>query len=144
MTKVEELYDNFLSTIQDYDLLMGNLTDEEIEEELSGYLKKAIAKFYRCKNSLKIVEESTGEKSFTVELHTLEIEVLTLLMTVEYLKPKIVSTELMKPFLSDKDFKTHSQANQLKELRLLYRELKSEANKLITEYTYLDLGEDMK
>lgn len=142
MTKVEEIFDNFLSKISDYSLLMGNLTDEEIYEDLSGYLKTARTKFYKCENSLKIVDDGFGGESFTVELHPFEIEILTSLMLVEYLKPQVLSSEVMKQSLSDKDFKIHSQASQLRELSLLYRVLRAEAGRMITEYTYIGLGED--
>jgi len=142
MTNVSEVYDNFLSKISDYNLLMGNLTDEEILEDLDGYLKTAITKFYKCKSSLKIIVDAVGEKTFEEEVHPYGIEILTTLMLVEYLKPVVLSSEVLQQKLSDKDFKVTSQANQLKELTLLYRMLKKEAGKMITEYTYMDLGVD--
>lgn len=142
MTQVEEIYEDFLSKISDYSFLPNRLTDEEMAEVLFAYLKTARTKFYRCKNSLEIVEDELGVKSFTVELHPFEIEVLITLMLVEYMKPLMISSETIKQNLSDKDFKIYSQANQLRELRLLYNALKSESVKMITEYTYLGLEDE--
>ena len=63
-------------------------------------------------------------------------------MVVEYLRPIMISDDVTKQKLSDKDFKVTSQANQLKELRMLYKSMISEANKLITQYTYRELGDE--
>lgn len=143
MTKVNDIYDNFLSKITDYTLLSANTTNEDIDDLLFAYLKSSIVRFYRCKNSLEIIMNETSEKTFTVELHPFEIEVLTSLMLVEYLKPQLLASELLRQSLSDKDFKIYSQANQLRELKALYKTMRTESGKMITEYTYFDL-EDIK
>lgn len=142
MTTIEELYDSFLSQISDYSYLSDTITQSEIDDDLFGYFKKARTKFYRCKNSLEVVENELGQQVFTCDLHPMEIEVLSTLMLVEYIKPKLVTDETIKQSLSDKDFKIYSQASQLREMRLLYKALKSDSSKLITEYTYLDLNLD--
>ncbi|QIW89897.1 hypothetical protein PQE71_gp215 [Bacillus phage Izhevsk] len=148
-TRLAEVYDGFLSKISDYTLLANTITDMDIDEELFSYFKSARAKFFRCRQSLKTViatemvdgvqEEFT---SFEVELTEYEVEVLIALMLVEYMKPLMVSTEVNKQSLSDKDFKIYSQANQLRELRLLSKELKKEANKMISTYTYFKLDKE--
>jgi len=141
VTRISEVYDSFLSKISDYTLL--NLTDEEISEDLFHYFKPARTKFYRCKNSLTTtLDVLNNELIFTVELHPFEIEVIATLMLVEYITPTLNSSEVTKQSLSDKDFKIYSQANQLRELRLLKRELKAEANKMITEYTFFGLDKE--
>lgn len=141
VTRISEVYDSFLSKISDYTLL--NLTDEEIREDLFHYFKTARTKFYRCKSSLAtITDELTDELVFTEEIHPFEIEVLATLMLVEYITPTLNSSEVIKQSLSDKDFKIYSQASQLRELRLLKRELKAEANKMITEYTFFGLDKE--
>lgn len=145
-TSLAEVYDGFLSKISDYTLLSDTITDMDIEEELFAYFKSARAKFFKCRQSLKTVTaiDSEGEEylSFEVELTDYEIEVIIALMLVEYMKPLVVSTEINKQSLSDKDFKIYSQANQLKELRMLSRELKKEANKMISTYTYFKLDKE--
>lgn len=139
MTSIEEIYDSLLSKISDYGFLKA--TREDIEDDLFGYFKTARTKFYRCRNNLDVVEND-GKKFFTVELTPMEIEVLSTLMLLEYLKPNLITSETLKQFLSDKDSKIYSQASQLREIRLLYNMLKGETQKLITEYTYLELDLD--
>lgn len=141
-TSVSEVFGNFLSKISDYSFLAVDVTDEEINEELMGYLKSATVKFYKCNNSLKIVKNDEDEYFFASELTPFEIEVLTTLMIVEYMKPQVLSSEVIKQSLSDKDFRIYSQANQLRELNLLYRMFRTEATKLITEYTYFNLDKE--
>lgn len=138
-TYMSEINDSFLSKISDYSYLSDTMTQQDIEDDLFGYFKTARAKFYRCKSDLTVIQDSTTEENmFNVDLHPLEIEILATLMLVEYLKPKIVTDEVIKQTLSDADFRIYSQAGQLRELRLLYIQLKSDASKMITEYTYLD------
>lgn len=141
-TSVFEIYDNFLSKISDYSFISPTITDEDVDEELSGYLKSARTKFYKCRNSLTIVKDKDDVQYFNSELTPFEIEILTTLMIVEYLKPQVLSSEVLKQSLSDKDFKIYSQANQLRELNLLYRMFRTEANKMITEYTYFGLEDN--
>lgn len=140
-TPISDLYDNFLQKITDYGFIAPDTTQQDIEDDLFGYFKVARAKFYRCKQDLSTVDDGTGsgELTFTVDLKYIEIEVLANLMLVEYLKPKLITDETLKQSLSDKDFKIYSQASQIREIRLLIASLKSEASKLITEYTFMDL-----
>jgi hypothetical protein len=138
-TSISELYDNFLGKISDYSFLSDTITQQDIEDDLFGYFKSARTRFYRCRNSLDIVTNDLGELEFTVDLHQMEIEVLATLMLVEYLKPQLITSETLKQMLGDKDFRISSQASQLREIRLLMNMMKSDAQKLITEYTYLDL-----
>lgn len=141
MTIVEEVYDNFLRKISDYSFIMGKKTNEEIKDELYGFLKSAIARFHKCKQPLDIVINDNGIEVFVSELIPYEIEILTALMLVEYLKPKVLAGELMRPALSDKDFKIYSQANHLREINLLFRLFSQEARRSITEYSYFNLGD---
>ena len=220
-TYLDELYEDFLFSIKDYTYLNADVTNEDIEQDLYIYLKKAKGKFHKCRNRLDILEDELGRKFFgyieqetikvpivkdepkeedtTVEDTTVEdttvttedgeavegdvsedvsqdetqgegegeglqdeeieyteeiVEVvkgvtltdmekgiLTHLMIVEHLKPQVLSSEVLRPSLSDKSFKIYSQANHLRELNLLYRLFQKESNKMITEYTYLDLEE---
>lgn len=149
-TYLAEVYDYFLSSISDYTLLES--TPEDIEDDLFTYFKKAKGKFYKCRQSLELSEDEKG-KYFAefdedgvevkpVKLTDFEIAILTHLMLVEYMKPQLIATEVMKQSLSDKDFKIYSQANQLRELNLLYRLIQRESKVMITEYTYLGMTDE--
>jgi hypothetical protein len=132
-TTYQELHALFLSKISDYSFL--NLTIEELEGQLERYLKSSVSRFRFCKSDLADRDEVL--KQFNADLSDLEKEVLVSLMTVEYLKPKIVTSEILKQSLSSKDYQMYSQANHLKELTSLYKQIKAEADKIITEYTFL-------
>ena len=106
------------------------------------YFKSARAKFYRCKNNLEI--DSVDNTSLKSELTGFEIEIITHLMLVQHIEPQLFSSENLKQSLSDKDFKIYSQANQLREIRLLLNTIKRDVNKMITEYTYFDMGDEVK
>lgn len=137
MTNLSEIYDTFLSKISDYSFF--NLLPSEVEEELFSYFKSASAKFYKCKNDLSLTSDGTAVNSL---LTPYEIEILVHLMLVEYMKPVVLSSEVLRQSLSDKDFKIYSQANQLRELNLLYRLLQKESNKMITEYSYMGMTDN--
>src|SRR6185312_12717382 len=137
-TYLSDVYDSFLEGISDYTFIAE--TEEEVlgvEGILFGYFKKARAKFYKCKKSLKLFEDDEGLEYFgkeekdgeiiNVELTDFEIMVLAHLMTVEYMKQQVLASEVVKQNLSDKDFKIYSQANQLRELNLLYRLIQRES-----------------
>ena len=150
-TYLSELYKDFLYSVHDYTFI--SIPDDQLQEDLEYYLKKAIDNFYKCKQRLDTLVDAEGEEYFgyiepkdkeevPVKLTGLEKNILTHLMLVEYLKPQLITSELLKPSMGDKGFKIYSQANHIRELSLLYRTVQRECNKKITEYTYLDLGEE--
>lgn len=150
-TYLSEIYDSFLSSISDYTLLESS--PREIEDELFTYFKKARRKFRKCKQKLDLTGDEDNQyfgyvdeegNQVDVELTGLEIDILTHLMLVEYMKPQLIATEVMKQSLSDKDFKIYSQANQLRELNLLYRLLQREAKTMMTEYTYVGMTDNVR
>lgn len=113
------------------------MTEEEIKEDLFRYYKSARAKFHKCKKDLTVIDEVIQS-----DLSNFEVEIIVSLMLVEHIKPHLLSSENLKQSLSDKDFKIYSQANQLRETRLLFDNLERKVNKMITEYTFLDLNEE--
>ena len=168
---------------------------ESLEQSFFMYFKKARAKFYKCKQSLKVTEDENGKKYFgekiyhkvkendtiiriakkykvdaddilelndititdniqamdkllvkikTVQLTDFEIAIITHLMLVEYMKQQLLATDVIKQSLSDKDFRIYSQANQLREINLLYRLLQRESRQMITEYTYMGMTDNAK
>lgn len=145
MTHVTDLYDLFMTKVSDYSLVSEDRMDSEVDEELFGYLNAACRTFQRkCRQELKIInDEVSGEQLFTSHLSFLEEDILVALMLVEYLKPQVLSSDTIRQNMSDKDFQVYSQANHLRELGLLYRQFRTEARTLLTEYAYEDI-EDWK
>lgn len=134
MTDITVIYNMFLSRITDYRIL--NMSREEAEDVMLDYYNSAKAVFYKCKNNLEIDEENLKIKS---DLTDLEKRIIVTLMLVEHITPQLVSSEKLQQTLNDKDFKIYSQANQLREVRLLLERMERRANKLITQYTFLDI-----
>lgn len=164
-TYLSEVYDHFLSSISDYaiseKIARAFELDEEgqkreleaLEQSFFMYFKKARAKFYKCKQPLNLQEDENGEKYFAyidkdtkrevgVELTGFELAIITHLMLVEYMKQQLLATDVIKQSLSDKDFRIYSQANQLREINLLYRLLQRESRAMITEYTYMGMTDE--
>ena len=133
-----DVYEYFLSKISDYSFL--SLSDEDIEEELLPFLRTAISRFDVCKQDLTLRDDQMG--AFEVDLTDMELEILSSLMLVAYLKPKVVSSDTFKLAMSDADYKIYSQANHIKEMLSLYKEMRTEVDKLITKYTYKRINLD--
>lgn len=137
-TPFSDIYDVFLGKITDFTFL--SLTIQEIEDNfLKGYLTSAIVDFKKCEKDL--TDRDDGLSTFNIDLDGEEKEILAVLMIPKYLSPKIVTSELLKQHLSDKDFRIYSQANHLKELMDLFDKMTERANELIISYTYNDLGD---
>lgn len=118
--------------ISDYSFL--NLTQNEVEDILESYLLSSIVKFKKCKKDLSNRDQAL--KQFNEDLTDEEKEILATLMCVEYLTPKLITSELLKQKLSTKDYQLYSQANQIKEIREVRDKMKSEANQMMISYSY--------
>lgn len=129
-TSFEEIYDVFLSQISDVEFIEMDTNDEFKYR----YLLNSIARFHSCKSNLK---ERTN-KEFTSELTDQEILILGLLMTVEYLSPKIISLKNLEQVMSTRDFSMTSQAAHLKQLLDMKKDKQDEVERLITYYSYVN------
>lgn len=135
MTTYAEIYDLFLSKISDFDLLEEyNVSPDNAEDELKGYLKSALPKFTYCSKDLFDRDDTLAQFNFT--LSPMEQEIISIWMLAEYLSPKIFKTELLETNLGSKDFKLYSPANQIKEVRELKESIVKEVNLLMIEYYY--------
>jgi hypothetical protein len=121
---------SFLDKISDSYLSI--LKDADLESQLLRYLNSAISKFTKCKTDLS----QRDDDGFLLDLSDTEIDILSNLMVVEWLRPQINNLELIKQALGSRDFSLNSQANHLKELRELQRSSRSEVRQLIVDYSY--------
>lgn len=138
MTSYDEIYERFLSKIEDFELL------EEIDNNMEfarsvmlDYLKSAIPHFLYASPDLLGGTDDMNER-FDVKLTPTEIEILSLLMVSEFLSPKLLRTETWEQRLGSKDFTTHSPANLLKELRGMKNDVEQKANTLMIVYYYTE------
>lgn len=131
-TPFSEIYDRVYNKISDYSFL--NLTQNEVEDILESYLISSIVKFKKCKKDLSNRDQTL--KQFNEDLSDEEKEILATLMCVEYLTPKLITSDLLQQRLSTNDWNLYSQANHIKEIRELRDEMKSEANQMMISYSY--------
>jgi hypothetical protein len=131
-TPFSDVYAFFTSKISDYSFL--KLTQIELEDNLENYLNSASVKFRRCKKDLSDKDKTNNQ--FNIDLSDEEKEILATLMTVEYLSPKLITSDLLQQTLGTKDYRLYSQANHIKEIKDLRNVFKSEANQLMMDYSY--------
>jgi hypothetical protein len=137
-TPYSEVYSRILGKISDYSFL--NMTQEEVEESLEPYLLSSCVKFKKCLKNLG--DRDKVNKQFNEDLTEEETEILASLMIVEYLSPKIITSDLLQQSLSSKDYKIYSQANHIKEIKDLRKTFKEEANTLLMSYSYSSISLD--
>lgn len=132
MTSYEAIYNRFLTKITDYELAF--VPEEDMELMLHGWLLSAIAKFRKCASNLS--DRDDEQKCFNIDLVDEEIEILSLLMISEWIEPQLNSVLLTHQFFGGKEEKFYAQANQLSELKALRNDTRTEARKLMRDYTY--------
>lgn len=143
-TQITKVYSSFLRKLSDYKFSVINVQDREYTEEtLYGYYISARAEFVQCRKNLLTNRDSSelyieAEKIFIEDsISDKEIEILSILMLVEYFKPIMIRNETLEQALGDSDFNIYSQANHINQLKDLYRELKREANVKAGLYTFV-------
>lgn len=131
-TPYSDIYERALAKITDYDLAF--MPDDELQLMLRGWLHSSISKFRKCASDLSNRDDELA--TFNVDLVDEEIEILALLMVCEWLEPQINSVLLTHQMFSGKEEKYYAQANQLAELKALRDGTRTEARKLMRDYTY--------
>lgn len=131
-TPYETIYNRALAKLTDYDLAL--LPEEDMENMLHGWLVSAISKFRKCASDLSDRDDEL--KQFNIDLIDEEIEILALLIVSEWLEPQVNSTTLTLQMFSGKEEKYYSQSSHLAELKALRDGTRTEARKLMRDYSY--------
>lgn len=133
-TPFSKIYDKFLSQIEDSDI--ANLSEGDLKATLFSYMDTSISlDFKQCKKDLlNHIDEKKEE--FTIDITNEEINIIALGMVVAYLQPKIRHEQLLIQQIGDRDYKTFSGANLLKELMELERLTKRRLREYVNSYTY--------
>lgn len=132
-TQYSDVYNSFLGKVTDYDLPKFN--DIEREEIIEGYMVSACVKFNKvC--LVDLYDRDDDLKQFNKDLDDEIIDIITENMLVEWLKPKLLSTENLENALSTKDFTLFSPANLLSNIRETMNLIKKEARVLINNYSF--------
>ena len=131
-TPFQNIYDKFLSLIEDYTLAI--LSDEDLEYLLSSYLDRAISlDFKQCVKDLSDYDEELSQ--FNVELSSEEQWIIANGMVLSWIEPKIKREKLLRETISDRDYRESSHANQLKELGNLEKNTRAKLKNYIISYT---------
>lgn len=136
-TPYTDVYDFFLTKVTDYSFIDTEIypTQADLEAELKKYLRSAVIRFRQSK---VILERDDVSNQFIYDLGDFEKEILSILMILSYIQPKITSVQNMEQRLVDKEYKSYSQGKHLEEMIKLRKELQSEVSQLISDYTYSD------
>jgi hypothetical protein len=131
-TPYSQIYDRALAKLTDYDLAF--VPDGDLQLMLRGWLTSSISKFRKCASDLSKRDDELA--TFNIDLLDEEIEILALLIVGEWLEPQINSVLLTHQFFGGKEEKFYAQANQLAALKALRDDTRTEARKLMRDYTY--------
>jgi methionine synthase II (cobalamin-independent) len=137
-TPYTEVYDFFLDKVEDYSFVDEEIypTAEDLQKQLRKYLRSAIVRFKQSKVDLQRRDETLGE--FQSDLNDDEKEILSSLMVLAYIQPKITSVQNMEQRLVDREYKAYSQGKHLQEMINLKKDMTLEVSQLISDYTYSD------
>lgn len=131
-TPFNEVYPLFLSQVTDYELAV--MEEIDLEDNLQLWLMSSIGFFSNCKHDLS--DFDLMQKQFNADLNHLEKQILSKFMVVVYLDTHLIKEDLMKQSLNSKDYRMYSPANQIKALIDLKTKINSEANTLMSRYSY--------
>ncbi|MEO2601047.1 hypothetical protein [Clostridium butyricum] len=125
-TTFEDVYNQFLSKIIDYDFL--TISEEDYDFIMNARLKSALAKYNpRDKKHKNYISANYDLKQFDRELDELEIECLAYWLVYEWITPKVNNVEMFEHRLNTKEFQGFSEANHLKEMQAIKTEARTEA-----------------
>lgn len=130
-TPFTDIFDLFLSKITDSQMLSMSQTD--LEDQMYNFLISSIPRFRTCKQSL---DYDSVNRTFNVDLTIDEKEILSQWMLYNYLDQNIFRIELLKQSLSSKDYALYSQAQHIKELLDLRKNIYDDVNQMIIDYGY--------
>src|SRR5690606_9117506 len=128
----DTIYPQFLSQVTDYEL--ATMDEIALEENLQLWLLGAIGFFSNCKHDLSDFDLVTQQ--FNSDLNHMEKQILAKFMVIVYLDTHLVKEDLMKQSLNSKDYRMYSPANQIRALVDLKSQINSEANTLMSRYSY--------
>lgn len=138
MTSYAEIFKQALRAIDDPSL--ARWPEEDLSNELYGWLQKAISKLPQLRTETAIRDEfdpaNADKLGFATDLSDVTKEVLALGIKREWLAPQIASTTITWQRYSKKE--GYSQKEHLSGLMTLDESIKLEIKKLLRDDTYVD------
>ena len=128
----------FLNKVTEYTFLQ--LADQNREELLDGYMKRAITKFAKvCKYELGSHyddEERTIQVDIAEEDVDEIVDIVSEGMLEQWMKPYVYRQENLENLLNSKDFTTYSPAELLLRIGNAYAKVQKDYTNMIREYSY--------
>lgn len=138
-TPYEKLYENLLPKFRSYEIPM--MSEEEVKDCLHDYLIPSISRFHVCRKNLNDRNEIL--ERFNCELSTMEIEILSNYLLIEYIDSTYIRTStLLKVNLTSSDFKSYSSANMLDKLMSMREVYLAENETLLSRYAWMGAKEN--
>ncbi len=144
-TLFERVYDRALIIIEDYKL--NRLAQEDYESfllYLQGNLERSIPDFTSCNTDLSYeeVDDDDGNKvmAFVNDLSSKEINILSSIMVYNWFSRKVNDVTQFQGHLNNKEFKSHSEGQNLKEKSEYLDRLREKFNQDITDYQLEDVS----
>lgn len=131
-TPFQDVYKMFLSQITDYELVA--IPSVSLDENMQLWMMSAIGFFSNCRHDL--FDFNLDTKQFNDDLTMTELQILSKFMVFVYLDTHLIKEDLMKQSLNSKDYRMYSPANQIKAILELKQAINSEANTLLSRYSY--------
>lgn len=129
-TTFEEVFDYFMTTLNDYRLLaLFNSSPTDFKVYLSAWLIESTADFTVCDQSL-----AYSNYEFTETLTQRNINMLVLYMKIRWEEKEVENLLQMNNFVQDRDFHTFSQANNMNAKKDRLITLKEELSQKLVEY----------
>ena len=134
MTNFKDIYDKFLSKIDDIDV--ANYDDDMLNDFLERGLLESVETFEPyCKTGLDIDNEN---KCFVNDLSSYEQKILANYMLLDWLEPYMNNADNLINTLNTSDFKAYSPKGMLEAVKKFYYDTQKRVRLLVNEYTLLD------
>lgn len=132
---VTDIIDLFMTLVDDYRLTaLFQSSEDDFTKYMKSYVNFAIVEFTPF-SKVSLTYNSTS-LDFDVDL-SLEVQtILAQLMVKYWLQKEVQDISQMSIHLQDKDFRTHSEANNLKEKSSHLDKVKETCSQLINDYSY--------
>lgn len=140
----EEIYSTFLSMVTDYSFLKND--DGFVYDQMCGWLHTACANpRIRAKFSAIGVDDEVTTVSFQLKTpvdDSSDAEFVKMVfaksMVIAWLEPQVKNVLITKMLIGGKEERYFSQSAHLKEMQALLNDTKTELNKLLRDYGYIN------
>jgi hypothetical protein len=133
-THISEVFDLFMVSVTDYRLTdLFNLSEDDFETYLEGFLEYAIAEFDMCDQDLDF---NSTTKLFPETLTRKNKTILATLMMKYWLQKLVNDITQMNLHVTDRDFRVASEAMNLREKTIYLNTVKEQCSQLLNNYEY--------